>query len=177
MVHACREAEASHSQAEAELSRFMGSRRVALRGVSLLDTLCVVTIAGSMSAVALPKVSNLPQQARAAAVQTLAGAVTSASQLVHMKCAVQADCPLHAHEAVLPLVAEGIVLFRGYPRAGVSSGIAASVEQTGFSVTHREGLTLFSKDGAPQPEACAVAYAEPLREGSGPVVRVFTEGC
>lgn len=159
------------------LRKFTGSRRAAVRGVSLLDTLCVVTIAGSVSAVALPKVSNLPQQARAAAVQAMAGAVTSASQLVHMKCAVQADCPLQAREAVLSLPGDDLVLFRGYPRAGVPSGIEASVEQTGFSVSHAAGLTLFSKDGAPRPEACAVAYAEPMREGAAPVVRVFTEGC
>jgi type II secretory pathway pseudopilin PulG len=169
--------QASSHQAEVVVGKFMGSRRLSQRGVSLLDTLCVVTIAGSVSAVALPKVSHLPQQARSAAVHAMAGAVTSASQLMHMKCAVQAACSLHAGDAVLVLPDGDIGLTRGYPRGGSDDGIVASVSQTGFSVAHGDGLTVFAKEGAPQPQACAVSYAEPPRDGAAPVVRVFTEGC
>jgi hypothetical protein len=147
------------------------------RGVSLLDTLVTVSVVGSVSAVALPKMSGLPSEARIAVVAHMAGAVRSASHLVHMKCAVQATCDLHSGVGSVDVAGDAVSLLNGYPLAGSSEGIANAIEYVGFTAQHAPDQTWFAKDGAPEPAACGVRYEAPVSPGQAPQVAVVTSGC
>lgn len=159
------------------MKRRIHSTRRPPRGISLLDTLCVVTIASSVSAVALPKFTELPGLARASVVTSMAGAVRSASTLVHMKCAVRADCPLYAGESDVVVAGDAVRLVHGYPKGGQADGIENAVEYTGFTPSRGTGRTAFLLDGAPNAQACAVIYQEPPGTGRTPEVQTITTGC
>jgi MSHA pilin protein MshA len=147
------------------------------RGVSLLETVGVVAIAGSMSVVALPKLTDLPAEARVSVVKSMAGAVHSASVLAHMKCAVQHGCNLESGQATVLAAGDAVLLTRGYPTGGESSGIENALEYTGFTALRSQGRTVFVKDGAPHAPSCAVIYEEPLADGSRPTIETVTAGC
>jgi type II secretory pathway pseudopilin PulG len=148
-----------------------------IRGMTLLDTLVTVSVVGSVSAVALPKLNGLPSEARIAVVAQMAGAVRSASHLVHMKCAVQATCDLHSGVGSVDLAGDAVSLLNGYPLAGSPEGIANAVEYVGFTAQHAPDQTWFGKDGAPEPEACGVRYEAATAAGQSPHVIVITSGC
>jgi MSHA pilin protein MshA len=126
-------------------------------GMTLLDTLVTISVVGSVSAVALPKLNSMPHEARIAVVEHMAGAVRSAAHLVHMKCAVQTGC--------------------GYPIAGRAEGIANAMEYVGFTAQQQAAQTWFSKDGAPEPSACGVRYEAGAAPSESPQVTVITSGC
>ena len=147
------------------------------RGISLLDTLVTVSLIGSVSAMALPRLSNLPREARVAVVEHTAGAVRSASSLAHMKCMVEAACAMHTGVATIEMGGERVRLTHGHPAGGEPDGLALAVALTGFEARHAPGHTLLIKDGAPNPELCAVAYTEPEAPGRSPMVGVVTSGC
>jgi MSHA pilin protein MshA len=152
-------------------------RRARARGISLLDTLVTVSVVSSVSAVALPKLNGLPSEARMAVVEHMAGAVRSASHLVHMKCAVQATCDLHSGVGSVEVADSAVSLLHGYPQAGSPEGIANAIEYVGFTAHHVPDQTWFGKDGAPEPAACGVRYVAPVSPGQPPQVAVVTSGC
>jgi MSHA pilin protein MshA len=145
--------------------------------MTLLDTLVTVTMIGSVSAVALPKLNELPREARIAVVEHLAGTVRSASNLAHMKCAVQATCAMHTGTATVEMGGDAVRLTHGYPAAGEPDGLALALEFSGFGAQHSPGQTLLTKDGAPDPKRCGVAYTEPHAPGHSPQLDVITSGC
>jgi MSHA pilin protein MshA len=147
------------------------------RGMTLLDTVVTITMIGSVSAVALPKLNELPREARIAVVEHLAGAVRSASALAHMKCVVQSECAMQTGTAMVEMGGDAVRLTHGYPAAGEPDGVALALEFSGFGTQHSPGQTLLTKDGAPDPQRCAVAYAEPQAPGRGPQLDVITSGC
>jgi MSHA pilin protein MshA len=146
-------------------------------GVSLIESLGVVVVAGSLSAVALPKLADLPTEARMAVVHSMAGAVHSASALVHMKCAVQSGCDMVSGSASVLAAGDAVSLIRGYPKGGDASGIENALEYGGFTALRSPGRTVFVKDGAPHAPSCAVIYDEPLADGRRPTIEAVTAGC
>lgn len=147
------------------------------RGMTLLDTLVTVSVVGTASAVALPKLNDVPREARLAVVAQMAGAVRSAGHLVHMKCAVQANCDLQGGEGSVMVSGDEVRLLGGYPAAGTPEGIANAMDYTGFSAEHGAGKTWFGKDGAPDPQRCGVSYEAPEAPGQAPQVTEITSGC
>lgn len=147
------------------------------RGLTLLDTLVTMSVVGSVSAVALPRLNELPREARVAVVAHMAGAVRSASHLVHMKCAVQALCELNSGEGSVLVSGDDVHLLHGYPAAGEAQGIEQALDYVGFSAQRTDGQTWFGKDGAPDPRTCGVRYEAPAGPGQSPRVAVITSGC
>ncbi len=147
------------------------------RGMTLLDTVVTITMIGSVSAVALPKLNELPREARIAVVEHLAGAVRSASALAHMKCLVQSACTMQTAPTTVEMGGDAVRLTHGYPAAGEPDGLALALEFSGFGAQHTPGKTLLTKDGAPDPQRCAVAYAAPEAPGRSPQLHVITSGC
>lgn len=152
-------------------------RRRKQRGMSLLETVSVITIMGSVSAMAVPRISDLPGDARKAVVMGLEGAVHSASTLVHMKCATQATCDLYAGASQLNLPAGTVAISRGYPHGGSPQGIESTLQLSGFGVAHTGGITTFHKTGAPDAAHCAVSYESPAADGAMPRITTLTSGC
>jgi len=146
-------------------------------GFSLIETVAVVTIAGSLTAVAAPKLTKLPVEARMAVVNHMAGAVQTASTLMHMQCAVKAPCDLEEGLFSLDVSGSVVQLTRGYPKGGYSLGIANALQFSGFTPRHSPGRTIFTKDGAQDAEQCAVYYDEPRANGHAPTITALTAGC
>lgn len=146
-------------------------------GFSLIETVAVVTIAGSLTAVAAPKLTKLPVEARVAVVNHMAGAVQTASTLMHMQCAVKAPCDLDEGLFSLDVSGSVVQLSRGYPKGGGNLGIANALQFSGFTPRHSAGRTVFIKDGAPNADQCAVYYDEPSANGHAPTITALTSGC
>lgn len=147
------------------------------RGVSLLETVSVVTIASSLSAVAIPKLTHLPGEARVSVVKSMEGAVHTASTLMHMQCAVDASCHLQTGSATLWAEGDQVRMHRGYPRGGHPQGIANALTFTGFTAKHTGTRTVFAKDGAENTARCAVVYDAPTTDGQAPTITALTSGC
>lgn len=154
----------------------MFHRRAQL-GLSLIETLCTLTIMGTVAASAMPRLAHLPTEARVSVIQGLEGAVRAASNLVHAQCAVQPTCPHRSGEGVVHLSAQPVQLRRGYPAAGHEGGIAATLQLSGFAVQHVGEDTVFVRADAPRVEACAVRYSAPDADGGVPRIAVRTDGC
>lgn len=151
--------------------------RMGMSGVSLLEAVCALTIMGSVSAVAVPQIVDLPGEARRSVVQSLRGATESASSLLHVKCATQPACNLNEGASALSVSGTTVVMSRGYPQGGDPAGIQNTLQLSGFNVVHTGDKTVFQKDGAPKVEACAVSYASPRADGGMPVISAETSGC
>ena len=147
------------------------------RGTSLLELVCAITIMGSLSATALPAFVDLPGEARKSVVAGLGGAVASASALMHVKCATQADCQLYTGPSTLSLPDGPVRMVRGYPQGGDAAGIENALQLSGFTAVHAGDRTVFQKDGAPNAPACAVSYASPSSDGGLPEISAATSGC
>lgn len=148
------------------------------RGVSLLEMLSTITIMGSVSAVALPQLMQMPAAARESVVMSLEGAVRSASALMHVTCAARAAvCQLDAAQAALPLQGGALRMRHGYPQGGEPDGILQALELTGFTAVHTADTTVFQKVGAPRAQACAVSYRSAPQSGAMPLIQLETSGC
>ncbi len=151
--------------------------RAVQRGASLPELMAMVMVAGGVSAAALPRLNELPREARVAVVKTMEGAVRSATSLTHMKCAVQAGCDLRAGQASVEADGDEVLLQRGYPRGGDARGIENAIEFTGFKTAHGAGTTEFRQMGAPDDARGAVRYEEPQVDGQRPTISALTAGC
>jgi len=147
------------------------------RGMSLIETLCSLTIMGTLAATALPQLVQLGTQARVSVVQGLSGAVQSASILVHAQCAVQPSCPHRSGQGVVEVSTQPVRLHRGYPVGGHQEGIAAAMQLSGFTVQHLGDDTVFMRSDAPEASACAVRYSAPEVDGGIPSIVTRTDGC
>lgn len=152
-------------------------KRLGQRGVSLIETICTMTILGGISATAVPMVAELPSQARASVVEHMAGALQSASNLSHMKCAVTPGCNMSGGEAVVSVEGGEVKLLRGYPQGGDAAGIESAMSYEGFSTVQDGRATVFQKTGALQAQDCAVRYEAPGIDGGRPVINAVTTGC
>ena len=158
-------------------TRSNATRRRSQRGISLLETVSVVTIASSLSAMAIPKLTYLPGEARVSVVKSMEGAVHTASTLMHMQCAVDASCHLQTGSATLWVEGDTVQIARGYPRGGHPEGIASALTYTGFTASHTGRRTVFTKDGADNAARCAVVYDAPGADGQAPTITALTSGC
>lgn len=147
------------------------------RGLSLLEMVCTVSIMGSLSATALPYFADLPGDARKSVVMGMQGAMVSASNLMHMKCATHHGCPLDDGDAVIAVSGTQVAMSRGYPRGGDPAGIQNAMQFSGFSTVHMGNKTVFQKDGAPDAAACAVSYESAPADGATPLITAVVSGC
>lgn len=152
-----------------------GGRRLAL-GYSMLEMVAATALAGSLSAAAMPRLMGWTQEARVAVVRSMEGAVHSASNLVHMKCAVSLGC-MRAGQASLPVEGGLVDLAAGYPAGGHEGGIANALAYKGFDTVHVAGVaTVFRQQGAPDPSRCAVTYRS-ATDGGPPRISSELSGC
>lgn len=158
-------------------SRSLFKGRRSQRGMSLLETVCTITIMGSVSATALPHVVDFSSDARKSVVMSMGGALASASTLLHVKCATSPGCDLAKGDSTVSLSDGPVQMWRGYPRGGHAQGIVQAMQFTGFTIRHEGERTWFHKDGAPEPARCGVSYASAPEQGAMPVIETDTSGC
>ncbi len=145
--------------------------------MSLIETLCSLTITGTVVASAMPQLVQLGTEARVSVIQGLSGAVHSASNLVHAQCVVQPSCAHRSGQGVVQVSAQPVRLHRGYPMGGHHEGIVAALQLSGFTVQHLGDDTLFMRADAPEATACAVRYSAPEVDGGIPNIVTRTDGC
>lgn len=142
------------------------SRKLA-KGFTLIELVVVITILGILAAFAVPRFVGLQNEAREAAVNSLAGSVRSAAMLAHGMWMAQGGGSTVSMEGAT------ITVTNGYPNLATMDDALADL--SGY--TYTAGTGVFTKDGADTPANCSVTYAPPASAGGAITVTVVTSGC
>lgn len=137
-------------------------------GFTLIELVIVIVILGILAAAALPRFSDLSQDARLAAVNGLAGSLRSAASIAH------ATQLAKGYSAAIPVDLEGtaIAMSAAYPTA-----IAISQALTDFSGFTVVAIGTSAVDFRLSNRAdCRVRYTEPLSSTGGFTVTIASTG-
>jgi MSHA pilin protein MshA len=131
-----------------------------VRGFTLIELVVVITILGILSAFAVPRFIALQTQARAASIESLQGALRSASALTHSMWMVSGSPSSIAMEGA------NIAMTNGYP--SLTAIVDTLVDSSGFTYDSSTGT--FTKVGAPVALQCSVTYIPPAALGDPPSI-------
>lgn len=140
-----------------------------VQGFTLIELVIVIVILGILSAVALPRFIDVTNQARAASIDGLAGAIRSAAALSKAQYVVNGDNT--ATTVTMDGQAVDVVTGDGRPDA-TATGIQVALQSfDGFGVTHAAAVSTFQPDNGGNA-TCQLTYTE----ATGAVVTTTT-GC
>ena len=142
-------------------------------GFTLIELIVVILILGILGATIAPKFFNLGGSARTVAVKTLAGSLTSASQMAR---ALQGAAGLTAG-ATISVEGVNIGMVLGYPAmTGIANAI--SYDRTTFSTVSVSATNVsFVVSSASTTANCAASYSPPTAAGNVPTIVFTTTGC
>ena len=147
----------------------------------MIELVVVIVILAVLAAVALPRILDLGDQARATSITALSDAIRGASNVVHAKCLVEPTCDEAAATSAVTIDGLSLSTIHGYPDAGdaIAGGqIDQALVHSGYSVTIAGGNRhVFTKAGGPSAINCSVTYQEPASAGAPPQITVTTSGC
>jgi MSHA pilin protein MshA len=150
------------------------------RGFTLIELVVVIVILAILGGLTLPRYLKLGQDARVAAVQQMAGALSTASAQLRAKCGLTQGCPMTAGWYPMDYNGQTFAMWNGYVDAGddyASVEIEAAVTYSGFTLVKTPTMHTFTKDGAPTPANCSATYREARWAGDEAAVSVLTSGC
>ena len=139
------------------------------RGFTLVELVVVIVILGILAAFAVPRFMGLDQQARIAAVNSLAGTLRSASVMAH-------GVYLARGNPANPVVIDGqnVNFTNGYPDAASIGLLLApgtlTTNNLAGAFTNNAGT--FTLNGAPTPAQCEVTYTAAPANGDPTVATV-----
>ena len=141
--------------------------KVRQAGFTLVELVVVLVVLGILAAVAIPRYVSYTTQARAAALNGLAGALRSSVALVQSRYTAtgQTTSPVTLKDGSTVVVTTGAN--GGIPTVA-AAGIEAAVNQTGFTFTPATGTWNFASG--------AIANCNAVYAASG-AVTVTTTGC
>ncbi|HYM34274.1 MAG TPA: type II secretion system protein [Steroidobacteraceae bacterium] len=137
------------------------------RGFTLIELVVVITILGILAAFAVPRFVALQTKAREAAIQSLSGAVRSASTLTHSMWLATGQ------PATVPMEGATITMTNGYP--DLTTIVNTLVDSSGFAYDSTTGQ--FTKTGATTPATCSVNYTPPGLAGQPPAIAFDISNC
>ncbi len=151
-------------------------------GFTLIELVMVIVILGVLSAFVLPRFADLSGEARRAQIEGAAGAISTASAIVHSAYLAAGNSP-----TFVQLEGLQVNLVNGYPRAttGDNSILGAANISVGadgdFDIGLAGGVNAgqtvrIDAKGVQNGEDCSVSYTAP-NAGSAPRVSVNVNGC
>lgn len=123
-------------------------------GFTMIELIMVIVILGVLAAFALPKFADLGSNARAAAVQGLAGSIKSASAIVHSVWLAGGGTgtTVNVEGGTVTTTANGYAL-------ATAAGIGAAIDEDGFTGTPGTGNIVYIPDGYTGTD-CSVTFTE-----------------
>jgi MSHA pilin protein MshA len=140
-------------------------------GFTLIELIMVIVILGVLSAFALPRFANLGDEARAASINGLSGAVKAAANIAHAQWLADGGTG-----STVSLEGTSIAMVNGYPdNTAIAS--AAQALTTDYTIDATAAtVTTFTGIDAATAATCVVTYTE-AAANSSPTFAVDTAGC